>query len=295
MRRLSLTKRIRHRFEWAALTIAIWLFRLVPVDAASAAMGYLWRTFAPFNKRHKRALKHLELAFPNSTPAERETIVRGMWTNLGRVAAETFHIDRLLKQDHRFEAAPDPETQALLAGSGGCIFVSLHSGNWELCVQPGVKQGLEIAGVYQALTNEHTDIALRSLRKDLYKAGLYSKGHSTARKLITILRKGGVVAMMGDLRELRGITVPFFGHAAYATPVPASMARTVGLPIVVGRVVRKKGVKFRVEGKAITVPVTDDKKDDIEKTTAHIHEIFEDWIREHPEQWMWIHRKWAQS
>jgi len=295
MRRLSLAKRIRHRLEWASLTFAIWLFRLIPVDAASAAMGFLWRVFAPLNKRHKRALRHLELALPHTTELEREKIVRGMWGNLGRVAAETFHIDRLLDQDYRFEAVPDPETDQLIQNGGGCIFVSLHSGNWELCVQPAVKQGLEIAGVYQALTNEHTDVALRSLRKDLYKAGLFSKGHSTARKLIGILRNRGTVAMMGDLRELRGITVPFFGREAYATPVPASMARTVGLPIVVGRVVRKKGVKFRVEARAIAVPVTEDKKADIEQTTAHIHRIFEEWIREHPEQWMWIHRKWAQS
>ncbi|ADZ70665.1 lysophospholipid acyltransferase family protein [Polymorphum gilvum] len=289
----SLLAAVRHRIEWLALIAVVTLFRLIPVDAASAAMGFLWRSLAPFNKRHKRALKHLKVAFPEKSDVECEAIARGMWSNLGRVAAETFHIDRLLVQDARFEAVPDPETERILASGSGCIFVSLHTGNWELCVQPAVRQGLAIAGVYQALTNPRSDALLRSMRRDLYKAGLYSKGHQTARKLIAILRQGGIVALMGDLREVRGIQVPFFGRPAYATPVPASLARSVGVPIIVGRVVRTRGVRFRVEGRCLHVPVTDDRQDDIVQATAAIHALFEEWIREHPDQWMWIHRKWA--
>jgi len=279
--------------EGIALNAAIWLFRLIPVDIASALMGASWRCLAPLNARHKRALKHLEKAFPDMTDAERERIVRGMWDNLGRVAAETFHIDRLLKQGYRFEAIADETTEKVLNGTQACLFVSFHSANWELCVQPAVRQGLEITGVYQALRNPEADKALTNLRKDLYKGGLLSKGHKTARKILSTLKTGGVVAMMGDLRETRGIQVPFFGRMAYANPVPASLARACNVPIVLGRVVRKNGVNFQIEGRAISVPVTDDRQDDIEKATAEIHAIFEDWIREHPDQWMWIHKKWA--
>ena len=99
--------------------------------------------------------------------------------------------------------------------------------------------------------------------------------------------------MMGDLRETRGVQVPFFDQMAYATPVPASLARSCNVPIVLGRVVRKKGVHFRIVAQAVEVPVTDDRQADIEVATARIHAIFESWIREHPEQWMWIHKKWA--
>lgn len=291
----SLLLTIRYRIEAATLQIAIFLFRLIPVDIASTAMGFLWRKLAPLNSRHQRALKHLELALPEKTEAEREAIVRGMWDNLGRVTAETFHIADLLPQDARFERKADELTQEVLEGGQPAVFVSLHSGNWEMCVQPPVSAGLEITGVYQALKNPITDQTLRDMRKDLYRGGLHSKGHQTARKLISTLRKGGIVALMGDLREARGIKVPFFGHQAYATPVPASLARSCGTPIIVGRVIRKNGVHFIVEGRSITVPVTDDKTTDIEAATIEIHRIFEEWIREYPEQWMWIHRKWANA
>lgn len=284
---------LKNHIEGALLNFSIWVLRLVPVDAASWAMGKLWRIFAPFNARHKRALEHLQKALPDLSDAERKKIVADMWENLGRVAAETFHIDRLLMQGDRFEVDADAETAAILDGKTGCIFVSLHTGNWEMCVQPAVQKGHVITGVYQALKNPEADKALRSLRKDLYAGGLLSKGHHTARKILGALKGGGTVAIMGDLRETRGIKVPFFGRPAYATPIPASLARSCNVPIVLGRVVRKNGVNFRVEGRVIRVPVTDDRQADIANTTAEIHATFERWIREHPEQWMWIHKKWA--
>jgi len=279
--------------EGLALHIAIWLFRLIPVDLASYVMGKSWRLLAPFNARHKRARRHLKKALPGLSSAERDRVLGGMWENLGRVAAETFHIDRLLKQDQRFEAVADEITEEVLRGERACLFVSFHSANWELCVQPAVRQGIDITGVYQALRNPEADKALRSLRQDLYRGGLLSKSHQTARKILGTLKNGGIVAMMGDLREARGIKVPFFEQMAYATPVPASLARSCNVPIVLGRVIRKKGVHFRIETKAIHVPVTEDRQADILAATAHMHAVFENWIREYPEQWMWIHKKWA--
>lgn len=290
----SLLTTLRHRIEATALIAAVFLFRLIPVDTASAAMGFLWQTFAPLNKRHKRALKHLKAAMPETTPRERIRIISGMWNNLGRVTAETFHISELAGQDKRIETRVDEVTRKVLAGEQSCIFVSLHSGNWELCVQPAMRSGVKMAGVYQALKNPITDQMLRDMRKDLYQLGLYSKGHQTARRLLSTVRQGGVVALMGDLRETRGIKVPFFDLPAYATPVPASLARTCGVPIILGRVVRKNGVHFMIEGQGLEVPVTEDRKADIEVATAEIHKVFEGWIREYPDQWMWIHRKWAQ-
>ncbi|MDN3719338.1 lauroyl acyltransferase [Roseibium salinum] len=226
---------------------------------------------------------------------EREAIVRGMWQNLGRVAAETFHIDRLLQQDDRFEIDPDEITAQVLYEGRACVFVSFHSANWELCVQPAVREGVEITGVYQALRNPEADKALRQLRQTLYKGGLLSKSHQTARKNRQHGEKNGGRGGH-DGRSAGNPGRPgavFFGRMAYATPVPASLARTCNVPIILGRVIRKEGVKFRVEGRAISVPVTDDRQADIQAATAQMHEVFESWIREHPEQWMWIHKKWA--
>lgn len=293
MKQHSLLRTLALKAEWAVLAVAVFLFRQVPVDRASAAMGFLWRKFAPFNRRHKRALHHLELAMPELSAAERRRIIDGMWDNLGRVTAETFQIDRLIRDEARFELKVDARTDAILNGAGPCVFVSMHSACWELCVTPAYQRGLPIAGVYQALKNPYSDALVRSLRGTLYPLGLYSKGHQTARRLLSILRTGGTFALMADLRERRGVKVPFFGRQAFATPVPATLARACGVPIVIGRVVRLEGARFRIEGICIDAASDGEKEADILATTAAIHAQFEAWIREAPQQWMWIHRKWA--
>ena len=284
---------LRFRVEAALLRGTMVLFRLIPVDVASRVMSFFWKTIAPFTHRHRRALDHLAKAIPELSKAERETIIRGMWANLGAVAAETFHIDRLMTDDARFEPIADDKTQEILESGQACLLVGLHSANWELCVQPAMRRGLVITGVYQALRNKAADDMLKDLRLNLYKGGLFSKGYETGRRLVRAIHNGGAVGIMGDLRDVRGLEVNFFGQPAFATPVPATLARTYGLPIILGRTIRQNGANFKVEGKVITVPKTDNKRADITAATQMIHDVFEMWIREHPDQWMWIHRKWA--
>lgn len=292
---LSFLTRLRYRIEGRALAVAVYLFRLIPVDIASTLMGFLWRVFAPLNVRHKRALLHLEHALPEIGETRRREIVSAMWDNLGRVTAETFHNRDLVCKDERFEVVVDDTTQRVLSGKGQAVFVSLHSGNWEVCIHPIIKHGRTVAGVYQALKNPYADQVVRQMREDLYQLGLYSKGHRTARKLLSLVRQGGLVALMADLRETRGIKVRFFGRQAYANPIPASLARAGKIPIVAARVIRLKGARFQIEASTIQVPLTADRKADIQKATEDLHQLFEKWIRENPEQWMWIHRKWAQT
>lgn len=288
----SALKAFQYRIEAGLLSTIIFLFRLIPVDIASSFMGFCWRTFAPFNSRHKRAIAHLKKAYPEKSDADLQAIVKGIWENLGRVSAETFYIDKLLKDDRRFEAIADEGTQKILDEKLPCLFVSLHSGNWELTVQPAVRMGISIAGVYQALKNPSAEKILKDMRLHLYKGGLHSKSAKTPRLLRNALDEGGVVAMMGDLRERRGVEVNFFGQPAFATPAPASLARAADVPIVVGRVIRKHGTQFTIQGRMLNVTKTDDRKADIARITQDIHDVFEEWVREHPEQWMWIHRKW---
>lgn len=283
-----------HRIEYLLLTLAVRLFRALPLDPASAVMGKLWRWIAPFTHRHGRALDHLAQALPELSARERETILRDMWENLGRVAVETFHIREILAAPERIEFVADAETRAILDKGAPCLFVSLHSGNWELSVMPAVQRGLDIAGVYQALKNPGADQLLRDMRGDLYRGGLFSKGPDTARKLLSIARNHSAhIAIMGDLKEKRGLEITFFGLPATATPVPATLAWAGKLPLVIGRVSRVKGVHFRIEAKVLPMARSDDRKADIQAATQAYHDLFEDWIREDPAQWMWIHRKWA--
>ena len=283
--------RLQYRIESLALHAAVGTLRLLPPDRASTLMGKLWRWFAPFNPRHRRALDHVMHAFPGMDADAREALVRDMWENLGRIAAETLQLDRIVADAARFDYDVDEVRRAV--GDGGAVVVGLHSGNWEVTALGGFAAGWEPVGVYQAVKNPSVNALLHDLRSRLYPGGLLSKGHETARRLLTLARTGGRTAMLADLRDVRGMRLPFFGRSASASLYPAMIACAAGVPLVASRVIRLKGNRFRIEARIVEFERTGDRKVDAETATRLYHALFERWIREHPSQWMWIMRKWS--
>src|SRR5712671_3452640 len=92
---------LRYRLEYYALRAVIAFVRSMPLDVSVNFSAAAWRLIAPYNRRHKRALANLAIAYPEKTAAERESIALGMWENLGRVMAETMQIDRILQDPSR--------------------------------------------------------------------------------------------------------------------------------------------------------------------------------------------------
>lgn len=283
-----------HRVEYAALRTVGALFRLFPPDVASATMGTLFGLLMPFTSRHKRALEHLALAFPDKHERERRRIARAMWWHFGRVFGEAFVIDRIMADRSRVDFPADFERFHAI-GRDGAISAALHLGNWEIAGILPQAAGMPLAGVYQALHNPLADRYLRRMRSAAFPAGLYPKGPDLGRTLIRLARSGVAVGIVADLREKRGIGVTFFGEAAYATPMPALLARTARRPIIVGAVLRTRGVHFRALMDVIEVSVSEDRDRDVAEATQALHDVFERWIRLAPEQWLWTHRKWART
>jgi KDO2-lipid IV(A) lauroyltransferase len=132
------------------------------------------------------------------------------------------------------------------------------------------------------------------LREPLYPAGLLRKSRETPRRLVRLIRQGLPVAMMSDLREARGIEVPFFGKPAPSNSFPALLAVVHDLPIFIARTLRLPRSHLRFEWRVLE-PVRDlgSREENIRATTAPIQSCFEEWVRERPGEWMWIHRRWG--
>ncbi len=262
------------------------------VDRASALSGAIWRTIAPHLRRHERARRNIAAAMPELDERSREAILIQMWDVLGRTFAEAFHLDAIASQPERIELAIDEDLMTLMR-RGGLVLASLHTGNWEIAALAARKAEIPIAGVYQSLKNPLVDDFVTRTRAGHYPLGLFSKGHDTVFKLMRILRKGGVVAVLADLREHRGVAVPFFGRPAPSNPFPALLARNQDVPLVAVRIIRLDGARFRVEAERVPVSRTAERSADVEAATAALHAIFERWIRDRPGQWMWGHRRWG--
>jgi KDO2-lipid IV(A) lauroyltransferase len=299
----ALLRDLRYRLEYAALRLLVGLVRLLPLDTAANFSAWAWRTIAPRNRRHKRALANLQIAFPEKSEAEREAIARAMWGNLGRVMAETMQIDRIIAEPDRIEILNSEVFHRYKDKLGPAIGVSLHMGNWELAIWPLTVAGANPAAVYRNVKNPYVDTFLREQRKDLYPAGLLGKGRmdgdqeegrKTARLIMDLVRRGGRLGLVCDLYDKYGMPVPFFGQLAPSVVIPAMIARRVGARIWLARCLRVGNQsRFTIEIKELKVPRTASQADDVKWITTKMQSEFEAWIREAPEQWMWSNRRWS--
>ncbi len=296
---------LRQRVEYAVLRLLAAAIRTLPLDVGANVSGRLWRLFAPFNRRHKRALANLAIAFPEKSPGERRAIARAMWENLGRVMAETMQIDRIVAEPDRIQL--EPGTERVFARykdkMGSAIGVTLHMGNWELAAWPMTVAGNNPAAVYRSVNNPYVDRYLRGLRSDLYPGGLLGKGRvngsreegqKTARLITDFVRRGGRLGLVCDLYDRTGIPVPFFGKPAPSVAIAGMIARRVGARIWLSRCRRVgRQSRFTIEIKELKVARTASAAADVTSVTAAMQRQFEAWIRENPEQWMWSNRRWS--
>lgn len=280
-------------FEYAALRIVVAILSLLGVDAASALMGRLWRWFAPFNPRHRRAGRHLAFAMPELTETQRGAILSDMWENLGRTFAEGLLLPEVSRRPERVVVSDGLAADIRALGDGGAILCSLHQGNWELLAIGSAALGKPLAGVYRRLKNPLTEAYFRSRRQEAYPAGLVVAGPAAVLRLRSIARGGAGVAMMADLPDGTGIRAPFFGHPSSLSKLPVTLARHLGLPLLAARCRRTDGAHFCIEGGRIDLPQTSDADADVDTGTRALHALFESWIRSEPGQWMWATRKWG--
>ena len=287
---MRLPQDLRYRLEYAGFQLAEAGARALPLETASWLSGRVWRLVAPHLYRQKRALANLALAFPDMPLAQRTKLAADMWENLGRTFAEGFRIQEIIDSG-RIAFEPEERFDEIARG-GPFVVCGLHLGNWEIVAHAGRRMGVPLTGVYQRISNPLVEAKARRMRAPLYEGGLLPKAPVTARTLLRTAKEGGYPAFLADLRDDRGVAVPFFGRSARSNVFPALLARATGLPLYAGAAFRRPNVRFTIRIERVPVPLTNDREADAVAATAAIQRQFEAYIREAPEQWMWAHRKW---
>jgi KDO2-lipid IV(A) lauroyltransferase len=263
--------------------------------------AWVTRTFGPWLNEHRLGRENLAAAFPEKSAAEIESILAGVWDNLGRVAAEFAHLDQLQILD---PARPGPEDivydqhsfdvfhRLRLDDRPGLLFTA-HLANWELAAYVAAAYQLPLHILYRRPNIRAVDDAVREARVNLMGT-LVPTGLDAPVRLVRVLEEGGHVGMLVDQYLVRGVDVTFFGRRCKANPLIAQLARLIECPIHGARMVRLPGRdRFRIDVTEEIAPARDaDGKVDIEGTMQVITSVVEGWVREHPEQWLWVHRRW---
>jgi len=296
--------RFKHLVDAAAgaLTVGL-LSALKHTDRKRMAnfAGALMRKIGPLFREHRIGREQLRLAFPDKSNAEIEEILDGVWDNLGRIAIEFAHLDEFSVEGF---GAPTADVitypleskerhDRLMASGKAAIGFAAHLANWEL---PGV--GAKLIGVKSAVLYRRPNIGaindvIVKLREPLM-GELIPTGLDAPVRLARLLQSGIHVGMLADQHYSKGVEVMFFGRPCLANPLIAMLARQTELPIYGMRVVRKPdGNSFWGEISEPVQPARDpDGRVDIKGTMQAVTSVIEGWIRQYPEQWLWLHRRW---
>jgi len=271
--------------------------RLDPARSAELSARLL-RRVGPLTKYQRIGRENLAMAFPEKPEAEREAILMGVWDNLGRTVAEYAHLDRLWDFDwehpHRGHIVSDDSAVFDLLrddGKPGVIFAA-HLANWELPALLTNMYGFNGGVVYRAPNNGRLAAEVQRIRAGLM-GRLIPSGVDGVVVAKALLDAGGHVGMLADQHSRTGTPVTFFGRECLANPLLARLARLYDCPIVGVRVVRLPERRFRIDAAGPIDPPRDAKgRIDEQATMQVITSIIEGWVREHPEQWLWLHRRW---
>jgi Kdo2-lipid IVA lauroyltransferase/acyltransferase len=265
------------------------------------AVGALMRRIGPLLPEHRIGRDNLRAAFSQKSDAEIEQILSGAWDNLGRIAVEFAHLDEF-RLEGLGPPVPDmitytPETaeryQHIIHGEKPTLGFAAHLANWELPAVVVKALGVEAAVLYRRPNIAPVNDVIVKLREPLM-GQLISTGLSAPVQLARLAQAGVHIGMLVDQHYTKGVEVIFFGRRCMANPLIALLARQTECPIRGLRVVRKP------DGNSFAVDVTDplepprdaEGKIDVGRTMQAITSVIEGWVREHPEQWLWLHRRW---
>ncbi len=290
------SKTLRYRLEAAVLRVGLWIFGLPSIDQASAIGGWLGRTIGPRLGITRRARRRMARAMPELSESEIERIVTAMWDNLGRVAFEYAHIDtfRRPQERHRIEVVGMEALRAHADAGHGGLLLSGHFGNFELLPVAMNREGFRGGEVYRPANNPIVNQWMLEMRAGKTGSVQIPKGRKGTRDLLTIIRKNGFVAMLFDQKMNDGIEAKLFGIRSMTTPAPAGLAIRLGTVLFPACIERLEGAHFRVtiypqiEARPDAEPVGE-----TVRLTQELNDFLEARIREKPENWFWLHNRWA--
>jgi len=287
----------RERTEFAVVWLAVRVLGVLPRGLAreiGAAVGAL--AYRGLGRLRKVGLRNLALAFPEKTEAEREAILRLVYRNLGYLLAEFCEMPGYTAEGaSRFIRYDGLENYLRARDKGkGVLVLTGHLGAWELSSFYHSLMGMPMGMVIRRLDNPLVDAFVNRVR--CMHGNRVIHKDDFARGLIASMRAGETVGILMDtnMTPPQGVFVPFFGVEACTASGMARIALKTGAAVVPGFLLwheteKKYVLRF---GEELEVVNTGDAEADAVANTARFTAVMEAYIRQYPEQWLWMHRRW---
>ena len=288
---------MRRKLEYAAAWPFIKILGILPRPLARVFAIAISRLVYLFHVRLRQVgMRNLEMAFPEKSEKERKRILRAEFTSLGRQLAELCQFPRytpenidevvIYEQLGNYERAYERRK--------GVLFLTAHFGGWELSAFAHSLHGHRVNIVMRPMDNPYLDGMLQSYRT-MHGNKVVPKD-DFVRGLLAAMKAGETVGILMDtnMTPPQGVFVDFFGIPACTASGLARIAlRTDAAVVPVFTIWDESLRKYRLcFDPALELVRTGDLEADIVTNTQNFTKVIEGYVRQYPEQWLWVHRRW---
>lgn len=285
---------------WQRFTLALMEGAGKPVRALNSSAALRFGTMlgrfahAVAGKQRRRAVANLHLAYGDTmAPGERAALARRVFEHYGRCVVEFLRSPSVTRDDldARVTCEGYEHIERAQALGKGVIFVSGHFGNWEILGRWGAQvRGLPLTVVAKDPKQPSLAAYLRRMREGS-GFGVLSMGES-ARSLLRVLKRGEIICLLAD-QNSGDLFAPFFGVPAGTPSGPAALALHSGAVLLPIHCIATDGPNFHIRCQPpVPAESTGDREADTLRLTIALNAALESAVREHPDQWLWLHNRW---
>jgi KDO2-lipid IV(A) lauroyltransferase len=286
---------IKTDFEYWLARAVLAVFGALPLSLSMKLGRAIGRLGFWFSNLRRTAERNLEIAFPLASEKERNKILLGCFENLGRMLAAFSHFgDAPERLKSLIDCQGFEHIEAAESSGRGVILFTGHIGAWELSSFALSLFGHPLSFLVRRIDNPKIEALIDRARTRLGNRTIDKR--SAARELLRILESAGTVGILVDLNTLEreGIFVDFFGVPASTTFMLAKLALRTGanvLPVFAPWDESRKRFVLKIE-EPLKFDPTGDETEDVRRLTRMFTSVVEEYVRQYPDQWLWIHRRW---
>ncbi len=297
--KISFFKRIKYLIEHGFIMLTVAGIKLFDLEKNVRFYTWLCRRYGEKLLKNARiARQNMKKTFPEKSEAEIQKLMDDMWECLIRVPIEYNRPDLFLKGEgsDRIQVEGIENLHAMMNDDKPGIIVTGHYGNWQMITFVAQALGYPIYQLYRPSNNIYFDRHERRCQ-EVATAGVLTKGKKGAKDMIDLLKRKQHILLLMDQRFGSGPKIPFLGRPATTATGPIRLALkndAVILPAKSERIGNSTHFKVTYYP-PLKYETTGDVNKDAETIMGRVNDILSGWIREKPEQWMWIHNRWKSS
>ena len=286
-------KTVKYFFQAIVVYLFFIIIKLIGINLSRIFFSFLFNKVGPLIKSDRIINDNLRKFIGTYNKDDNNKIKFKMWSNYGKIFVEYLFLKKFRKNNSHIKIKGEDFLHKIRRNNKPVIFVSGHFANFELMSMELTKRNIKLATIYRPLNNFFINPFMEYVRRKYICNNQIKKGLAGVKSSIKYIQNNFSVALMIDQRVSEGKKIPFFGHMALTTTLPAQLASKYQLDIVPIYISRNENDNFEME---IFEPIQTSNQEDSEvnklNLTIKLNKIMEQMVSKDPGQWIWTHDRW---